>query len=161
MCNTIFPQTHLSSNAVIVACLSIIRFMTAWFIHSSSWSVFRLNLKRTDTTTQRELKKKKWKRQRSTGNRREKEGKTKNGSVLVGLWFSTTFKSDGCFRILSRDEGGTERTLQRERKEKHSSAWRGQQDEQCVHCPCGLLNILMKEPHPDSCHKLHTDSHND
>lgn len=41
-------------------------------------------------------------------------------------------------------------------REGSSSAWRGQRHEHCLLCPCGLVNILMKEPHPEPNHRLHT-----
>lgn len=41
-------------------------------------------------------------------------------------------------------------TEDEEGDEGESSAWRGQQGGQRIHCPCGLVNILMKEPHSDT-----------
>lgn len=50
----------------------------------------------------------------------------------------------------------------REREEsKEGNTVRHDEDKQFVHCPYGLVNILMKEPQPKSHHKLHTDSHSD
>lgn len=65
-----------------------------------------------------------------------------------------------------KDEGETERAseteTEREREEsRKGNTVRHDEDKQCVHCPYGLVNILMKEPQPKSHHKLHTDSHSD
>lgn len=104
--------------------------------------MFRLNLKRTDTTAH---KKKKDKRDFVRRKVKHKMSRPMDISLYKG-----------------RDEGGTERKLQREGLREREGSRKGntvrhEEDEQCVHCPCGLVNILMKE----SCHKLHTESHND
>lgn len=116
MCSDIYvgyPHIHTRThvrNSVSLACLSIIRFRTAWFIQS--WNVFRLNLKRTDTLTTGQ------KKEYRTKELREKRGrwneKIKNGSVLVGLRFEWQSRPMNVSVDKGGDEGGTERKIQRE-----------------------------------------------
>lgn len=64
----------------------------------------------------------------------------------------------------SRVEGGTERMTERVRERGRRNTLQHGEDSRknsASIVQCGLLNILMMEPHPDPCHKLHTDSHND
>lgn len=67
-----------------------------------------------------------------------------NQSVFVGfLGFQWPSRLVCVLVFKVKDEG---------RRGECSLAWRGQQHEHCIHCPCGLLNILMKEPHPERHH---------
>lgn len=145
--------THTrKGNTVTLGCLSITRFM-ACVVHAELKCIrFETKEPRHPNHSAQEKKL----TQRSVRKKREKEGKTKKKMGLC-LWVRGFNDSQGqwMFHQIKREERG------REGEREHGPAWRGQQAEHCTHCPCGLVNILMKEPHPQSCHKLHTDSHND
>lgn len=75
-------------------------------------------------------------------------------------------------QCMERDERETVRVsgTDRERGRGGGVGWGGgrkgnrvrhEEDKHCVHCLYGLVNILMKEPPPESQHQPHSDSHSD
>lgn len=107
-----YPCTYICAhlckgNSVTLACLSIIRFMTARF--RQSWNVFKLKLKRPDTVTTTQWQMNTKESRRKNG---EMEGKTKKkGSVFVGLRFQQQSRP----MHVSEDKEGDEEGMERER----------------------------------------------
>lgn len=86
------------------------------------------------------------------------QGKGENGvktkSVCVCVFFGFQWPSRlACVLVFKVRDEGRERGMQFSMTRTAA--------EHCIHCPCGLVNILMKEPLPECHHQLHTGPHND